>query len=232
MLPAIKNYCRIMISFRSHLKTKAATVTKPRFRGVLHGLNFSSYDESTPVSHLSGGQKTRLSLGKLLLSKPDVLILDEPTNHLDIDTLTWLEGYLQHYPGALLIVSHDRYFLDRLVTKVYEISRHEARKYTGNYSNYIDLKAAQYEQDLKAYIKQQKEVQELNEFIQKNIVRASTTKRAQSRRKKLDKMELMDKPKGDEKAAFFSFDVLKQSGQDVLQTRDISIGYEKSEPAF
>lgn len=224
----LSDYDQLQVSF----KDLGGYSYQAEIRGVLHGLNFGGYDETTPVSHLSGGQKTRLSLGKLLLAKPDLLILDEPTNHLDIDTLTWLENYLQHYPGALLIVSHDRYFLDKIVTKVYEISRHEAKKYTGNYSRYLDEKAAQYEQDLKAFIKQQKEVKELNEFIQRNIVRASTTKRAQSRRKKLEKMDLMDKPKGDEKTAVFSFNVAKQSGQDVLQAKHMTIGYDRNAAIF
>lgn len=224
----LSDYDQLQVSF----KDLGGYSYQAEIRGVLHGLNFGGYDEKTPVSHLSGGQKTRLSLGKLLLAKPDLLILDEPTNHLDIDTLTWLENYLQHYPGALLIVSHDRYFLDKIVTKVYEISRHEAKKYTGNYSRYLDEKAAQYEQDLKAFIKQQKEVKELNEFIQRNIVRASTTKRAQSRRKKLEKMDLMDKPKGDEKTAVFSFNVAKQSGQDVLQAKHMTIGYDRNAAIF
>lgn len=160
-----------------------------------------------------------------MLIKPDLLILDEPTNHLDIETLTWLEGYLQHYPGALLIVSHDRYFLDRIVEKVYEISRGESKVFHGNYSKYLDQKAADYEKERKLYEKQQKEVAELKDFIQKNIVRASTTKRAQSRRKKLEKMELLDRPAGDDPSARFSFDILKQSGNDVLNIDTLTIGY-------
>ncbi|MDC2867823.1 ABC-F family ATP-binding cassette domain-containing protein [Bacillus sp. BP-3] len=195
-------------------------------RSVLSGLGFPPETHGTTISTLSGGQKTRLALGKLLLTKPDLLILDEPTNHLDIDTLTWLEQYLQGYPGAILIVSHDRYFLDRLVTQVYEISNKQSRKYTGNYSKYLDLKAALYEQEMKRYEKQQEEVTKLQDFIQKNIARASTTKRAQSRRKQLDRMELMDKPIGDTKSASFHFDIDKQSGNDVLQVRDVTIGYE------
>ena len=194
-------------------------------RSVLGGLGFPSETHEATISTLSGGQKTRLALGKLLLTKPDLLILDEPTNHLDIDTLTWLEQYLQGYPGAILIVSHDRYFLDRLVTQVYEISNKQSRKYTGNYSKYLELKAALYEQEIKRYEKQQEEVTKLQDFIQKNITRASTTKRAQSRRKQLDRMELMEKPIGDTKSASFHFDIDKQSGNDVLQVKDVTIGY-------
>lgn len=196
-------------------------------RSILSGLGFPVETHQTTISTLSGGQKTRLALGKLLLTKPDLLILDEPTNHLDIDTLTWLEQYLQGYPGAILIVSHDRYFLDKLVTQVYEISNKESRRYVGNYSKYLDSKAALYEQEMKRYEKQQEEIAKLEDFVQKNIARASTTKRAQSRQKQLDRMELLTRPLGDSKSASFHFDIEKQSGNDVLQVKDVSIGYDK-----
>ncbi|MCC2381132.1 ABC-F family ATP-binding cassette domain-containing protein [Bacillus wiedmannii] len=195
-------------------------------RSILSGLGFPVETHQTTISTLSGGQKTRLALGKLLLTKPDLLILDEPTNHLDIETLTWLEQYLQGYPGAILIVSHDRYFLDKLVTQVYEISNKESRRFVGNYSKYLDLKSALYEQDMKRYEKQQDEIAKLEDFVQKNIARASTTKRAQSRRKQLDRMELLTRPLGDSKSASFHFDIEKQSGNDVLQVKDATIGYD------
>ncbi|HDR8186138.1 TPA: ABC-F family ATP-binding cassette domain-containing protein [Bacillus thuringiensis] len=195
-------------------------------RSILSGLGFPVETHLTTISTLSGGQKTRLALGKLLLTKPDLLILDEPTNHLDIETLTWLEQYLQGYPGAILIVSHDRYFLDKLVTQVYEISNKESRRFVGNYSKYLDLKSALYEQDMKRYEKQQDEIAKLEDFVQKNIARASTTKRAQSRRKQLDRMELLTRPLGDSKSASFHFDIEKQSGNDVLQVKDATIGYD------
>ncbi|MED3548833.1 ABC-F family ATP-binding cassette domain-containing protein [Cytobacillus praedii] len=198
-------------------------------RSVLHGLNFHSFSYDTKVSTLSGGQKTRLALGKLLLTKPDILILDEPTNHLDIDTLTWLEQYLQSYDGAILIVSHDRYFLDKVVTQVYELSRLQIRKYTGNYSAYLDQKAANFEREMKEYEKQQEEVAKLQDFIQRNLARASTTKRAQSRRKQLEKMEVMDRPLGDEKSASFGFQIERQSGNEVLKADSIAIGYHGEE---
>ena len=166
-------------------------------RSVLHGLNFHSFDSTTKIDSLSGGQKTRLALAKLLLTKPDILILDEPTNHLDIDTLSWLEQYLTGYTGAILIVSHDRYFLDKVVNQVYEISRNQISKFSGNYSSYLEQKAENYERDLKQYEKQQDEIAKLQDFIQKNLARASTTKRAQSRRKKLERMQVMDRPLGD-----------------------------------
>jgi len=195
-------------------------------KSVLHGFRFfeSFYDQ--PVNTLSGGQKTRLALAKLLLEKPDLLILDEPTNHLDIDTLNWLEDYLQGYRGAILIVSHDRYFLDKIVTEVYELSRHQIYHYTGNYSRYLELKAAQQEQEWKAYDKQQAEIAKLEDFIARNLVRASTTKRAQSRRKKLEKMTRLDKPAGDEKSAKFLFQAERQSGRDVLAIEQAAIGYD------
>lgn len=194
-------------------------------RSILSGLGFPVETHQTQISTLSGGQKTRLALGKLLLTRPDLLILDEPTNHLDIETLTWLEQYLQGYPGAILIVSHDRYFLDKLVTQVYEISNKESRRFVGNYSKYLDSKSALYEQEMKRYEKQQDEISKLEDFVQKNIARASTTKRAQSRRKQLDRMEVLTRPLGDSKSASFHFDIEKQSGNDVLQVKDATIGY-------
>lgn len=194
-------------------------------RSVLHGMQFypDSYEQS--ISSLSGGQRTRLALAKLLLTKPELLILDEPTNHLDIETLNWLENYLKNYDGAILIVSHDRYFLDQVVSIVYEVSRHHVTKFTGNYSSYLDQKAKNYERDLKLYEKQMDEKSKLETFVQKNLARASTTKMAQSRRKVLEKTEWMDSPDGDEKSATFTFDIEKQSGNDVLSVDDLTIGY-------
>src|SRR5699024_1347065 len=138
---------------------------------------------------------------------PDVLILDEPTNHLDITTLTWLENYLTSYPGAIVIVSHDRYFLDKIVHTVYEIAHHQSTKYHGTYSEFLKQKAANYERDRKEYEKQQKEIIDMGEVVQRNIARASTTKRAQSRRKQIEKMPNLERPLGEEASANFSFDV-------------------------
>lgn len=201
-------------------------------RSVLHGFKFDESFYDKEISTLSGGQKTRLALARMLLVKPDILILDEPTNHLDIETLAWLEDYLQGYSGALLIVSHDRYFLDRVVNEIYEISRHKIRHYIGNYSRYLDLKAAQLASDWKAYEKQQVEIEKLEDFVARNLVRASTTKRAQSRRKTLEKMDRLDRPDGKEKSAKFMFDIDKVSGNVVLQVEEAAIGYEEtlSEP--
>ncbi|WP_260288948.1 ABC transporter ATP-binding protein [Peribacillus aracenensis] len=218
----LNEYDTLMVAF----KEKGGYQYEADIRSVLHGLQFADFDYSTPISTLSGGQKTRLALGKLLLRKPDILILDEPTNHLDIETLSWLEQYLQSYQGAVLIVSHDRYFLDKVVNLVYEISRNNMKKYHGNYSSYLEGKAEDYERDMKLFVKQQGEIEKLRDFVQRNITRASTTKRAQSRRKQLEKMDVLDKPQGDEKSANFSFQIEKQSGNEVLQLQDLAIGYE------
>jgi ATP-binding cassette, subfamily F, member 3 len=218
----LKDYDTIQVKF----KESGGYQFEADIRSVLHGLNFAGFDYNTPISTLSGGQKTRLALGKLLLTKPDILILDEPTNHLDIDTLSWLELYLQGYEGAILIVSHDRYFLDKVVNQVYEVSRTNSKKYHGNYSQFLEMKAEMYEREIKQYERQQEEVAKLQDFIQKNIARASTTKLAQSRRKKLERMDLMDRPQGDEKSATFSFTIDRQSGNDVLKVNDMAIGYE------
>lgn len=221
-------YSKILSEYdflQNEFKDKGGYQYEADIRSVLHGLNFADYSYETKISTLSGGQKTRLALGKLLLSKPDILILDEPTNHLDIETLTWLEQYLQTYDGAILIVSHDRYFLDKVVNQVYECANKTLTRYTGNYSKYLEQKAAKFERELKMYEKQQEEVARIKEFIARNIVRASTTKRAQSRRKMLEKMELMDRPTGDDKSVSFSFQIERQSGNEVLNVSDLSIGY-------
>jgi ATP-binding cassette subfamily F protein 3 len=194
-------------------------------RSVLHGMQFFPEEYDKPIQSLSGGQKTRLALAKLLLTKPDLLILDEPTNHLDIDTLSWLERYLQGYPGAILIVSHDRYFLDQVVNFVYEVSRHKVKRFVGNYSSYLDEKAKTYERDLKSFDKQQEEKAKLEDFVQRNLARASTTKMAQSRRKVLEKTDWMDSPNGDEKSANFGFSIERQSGNDVLKLEQVTVGY-------
>ncbi|WP_026582799.1 ABC transporter ATP-binding protein [Bacillus sp. J33] len=217
----MKDYDKLQVEF----KENGGYQYEADIRSILHGLNFSHFSYDTKISSLSGGQRTRLALGKLLLTKPDILILDEPTNHLDIETLSWLEQYLQGYDGAILIVSHDRYFLDKVVSQVYEISRHQIRKYLGNYSSYLDQKAENFEREMKQFEKQQEEIAKLQDFIQRNLARASTTKRAQSRRKQLARMEVMDRPLGDEKSASFGFDIERQSGNEVLNVNSLAVGY-------
>ncbi|WP_416148606.1 ABC-F family ATP-binding cassette domain-containing protein [Salipaludibacillus sp. HK11] len=200
-------------------------------RSILSGLNFKNFDYSTSINSLSGGQKTRLALGKLLLSKPSLLVLDEPTNHLDIQTLTWLENYLAGYDGAILIVSHDRFFLDRVVDYVYELSFHQTLKFTGNYSKYLEEKARMYEQEMKQFEKQQGEIKKLETFVQKNLARASTSNRAKSRRKQLEKITVKDRPSSEDQSANFRFNIDRQSGNDVLMINDLTVGYD-SKPLF
>ncbi len=194
-------------------------------RSVLHGFKFYEEDLDRPISQLSGGQKTRLAMAKILLEKNDLLILDEPTNHLDIDTLAWLENYLIGYRGTLLVVSHDRYFLDKIATNVYEISRNKIHHYKGNYSWFLQEKAARLEQEMKQYEKQQEEIAKLEDYVARNIVRASTTKMAQSRRKRLEKMDRMDKPMGDERSVRFAFDIKRESGNVVMGVENPAVGY-------
>ncbi|MGJ3814782.1 ABC-F family ATP-binding cassette domain-containing protein [Lactiplantibacillus plantarum] len=218
----LKTYDQIQTEFQQ----KNGYGYQAEIRGVLHGFQFDAevYDKS--VTALSGGQKTQLALAKLLLEKWDLLILDEPTNHLDVETLTWLESYLQSYSGALLIVSHDRYFLDRVVNEVYDLSHHEMVHYTGNYDQFVQEKAARIQAQWKHYEKQQAEISKLEDFVNRNIVRASTTKRAQARRKQLAKMDRLDRPDSDEKTAHFGFHAAKQSGNIVLTVKDAAVGYD------
>ncbi|CAJ1225933.1 ABC-F family ATP-binding cassette domain-containing protein [Lactiplantibacillus xiangfangensis] len=217
----LKTYDQVQTAFQQ----KNGYGYQAEIRGVLHGFQFDAdvYDKS--VTELSGGQKTQLALAKLLLEKRDLLILDEPTNHLDVETLTWLESYLQSYTGALLIVSHDRYFLDRVVNEVYDLSHHEMIHYTGNYDQFVQEKAARIQAQWKHYEKQQAEISKLEDFVNKNIVRASTTKRAQARRKQLAKMDRLDRPDSDDKTAHFGFHAAKQSGNIVLTVKDAAVGY-------
>lgn len=195
-------------------------------KAVLNGFQFPEEFYDKNVNDLSGGQKTRLTLAKLLLEKRDLLVLDEPTNHLDIATLSWLENYIQGYKGALLIVSHDRYFLDRIVNEVYEISHHKSNYFKGNYSDYIDQKASRLRTQWKEYEKQQVQISKLEDFVNKNLVRASTSKRAQSKRKQLEKIERIERPEGEEKGPHFTFKSASESGNIVLSVNDAAIGYE------
>ncbi|WOV87073.1 ABC-F family ATP-binding cassette domain-containing protein [Sporosarcina oncorhynchi] len=217
----MKEYDELQIEF----KDSGGYQYESDMRSVLHGMRFYPDDYSKSVNLLSGGQKTRLALAKMLLSKPDLLILDEPTNHLDIETLGWLEKYLVSYEGAILIVSHDRYFLDQIVTIVYEVARRKVMKYVGNYSAYLDEKAKNYERDKKLYEQETSERAKLEDFVQRNIARASTSKMAKSRRKQIERTEWMESPDGDEKSANFSFSIDRPSGNDVLTLDNIAVGY-------
>ena len=199
---------------------------KSKIESVLFGLDFTKDVFDKKISTFSGGEKTRLSMAKLLLSEPDLLILDEPTNHLDMENVAWLENYLSSYNGAIVIVSHDRYFLDKVVNVVYNLEFGKLKKYVGNYSKFLKQYEEDYEKQLKEFTSQQKDIKRLEEFVQKNIARASTSKMAKSRQKVLDKMELIDNPKKDDKAANIEFKIKEQSGRDVLMIENLKVGYD------
>ena len=199
---------------------------KSKIESVLYGLDFTKDVFDKKISTFSGGEKTRLSMAKLLLSEPDLLILDEPTNHLDMENVAWLENYLSSYNGAIVIVSHDRYFLDKVVNVVYNLEFGKLKKYVGNYSKFLKQYEENYEKQLKEFTSQQKDIKRLEEFVQKNIARASTSKMAKSRQKVLDKMELIDNPKKDDKAANIEFNIKEQSGRDVLMIENLKVGYD------
>ena len=199
---------------------------KSKIESVLYGLDFKKDVFDKKISTFSGGEKTRLSMAKLLLSEPDLLILDEPTNHLDMENVAWLENYLSSYNGAIVIVSHDRYFLDKVVNVVYNLEFGKLKKYVGNYSKFLKQYEEDYEKQLKEFTSQQKDIKRLEEFVQKNIARASTSKMAKSRQKVLDKMELIDNPKKDDKAANIEFNIKEQSGRDVLMIENLKVGYD------
>ena len=193
---------------------------------ILNGIGFKNFDLNIKVSKLSGGQKTKLSLAKILLNEPDLLMLDEPTNHLDLEALNWLEGYLKSYKGAVLIVSHDRYFLDSTVSVIYEIERGKSKRYTGNYSKYVSLKAEEKELHIKNYERQQEEIKRLQTFVDKNIVRATSAKAAKSKRKAIERMEKIDVPLGDLKKVNMNFEIKNKSYKEVLQLKEgiLSVG--------
>ena len=195
-------------------------------RAILNGFKFDESMWQMKIAELSGGQNTRLALAKMLLEKPNLLVLDEPTNHLDIETIAWLENYLVNYSGALIIVSHDRYFLDKVATITLDLTKHSLDRYVGNYSRFVELKEQKLATEAKNYEKQQKEIAALEDFVNRNLVRASTTKRAQSRRKQLEKMERLDKPEAGKKAANMAFQSEKTSGNVVLTVENAAIGYD------
>ena len=195
-------------------------------RAILNGFKFDETMWQMKIAELSGGQNTRLALAKMLLEKPNLLVLDEPTNHLDIETIAWLENYLVNYSGALIIVSHDRYFLDKVATVTLDLTKHSLDRYVGNYSRFVEQKEQKLATEAKNYEKQQKEIAALEDFVNRNLVRASTTKRAQSRRKQLEKMERLDKPEAGKKSANMTFQSEKTSGNVVLTVENAAIGYD------
>lgn len=192
---------------------------------VLQGLSFVEDDHHKIVSTLSGGQKTRLALARQLMLQPDLLILDEPTNYLDIETMDWLEKYLQSYPGALLVVSHDRYFLDNLVNVVYELENSILIKYEGNYTRFLHQKALRLEQQAREYEQYRTEKARLEDFVRRNIADKATVGRAKARRKQLEKMQPVEQPFNGLKKAKMTFNILRPSGKEVLAVRDLAIGY-------
>lgn len=218
----MSDYDRLSEEFR----VKGGFTYEAEIKAILNGFKFDESMWQMKISELSGGQNTRLALAKMLLEKPELLVLDEPTNHLDIETIAWLENYLVNYQGALIIVSHDRYFLDKVATVTLDLTTHSLDRYVGNYSKFMDLKAEKLALEAKNYEKQAKEIAKLEDFVQRNIVRASTTKRAQARRKQLEKMERLDKPSAGQKSANMTFHADKVSGNVVLTVTDAAIGYD------
>lgn len=218
----MSDYDRLSEEFR----VKGGFTYEAEIKAILNGFKFDESMWQMKISELSGGQNTRLALAKMLLEKPELLVLDEPTNHLDIETIAWLENYLVNYQGALIIVSHDRYFLDKVATVTLDLTKHSLDRYVGNYSKFMDLKAEKLALEAKNYEKQAKEIAKLEDFVQRNLVRASTTKRAQARRKQLEKMEHLDKPSAGQKSANMTFHADKVSGNVVLTVTDAAIGYD------
>lgn len=218
----MNDYDRLSEEFRAN----GGFTYESDIKSILNGFKFDETMWNMTISELSGGQNTRLALAKMLLERPELLVLDEPTNHLDIETIAWLENYLVNYQGALIIVSHDRYFLDKVATLTLDLTPHSLDRYVGNYSKFMDLKAEKIATEEKNYEKQAKEIAKLEDFVQRNIVRASTTKRAQARRKQLEKIERLDKPISGQKSAHMTFHADKVSGNVVLTVANAAIGYE------
>ena len=218
----MSNYDRLSENFRQ----AGGFTYEADIRSILNGFKFDESMWQMKIAELSGGQNTRLALAKMLLEKPNLLVLDEPTNHLDIDTIAWLENYLINYSGALIIVSHDRYFLDKVATITLDLPKHSLDRYVGNYSSFVEQKEQKLLTEAKNYEKQQKEIAALEDFVNRNLVQASTTKRAQSRRKQLEKMERLDKPEAGKKSANMTFHSDKVSGNVVLTVENAAIGYD------
>ncbi|MCR5655576.1 MAG: ABC-F family ATP-binding cassette domain-containing protein [Lachnospiraceae bacterium] len=209
------------------LRSENGYAYESEIMGVLNGLGFTQDDCDKKLSVLSGGQKTRIALGKILLTKPDLIILDEPTNHLDMDSIRWLETYLMNYRGAVLLISHDRYFLDRIVTKIIEIDAKKVTVFSGNYSAYADKKALLRESEMNAYLNNQREIRHQEAVIDKlkSFNREKSIKRAESRQKALDKIERVDRPETEHKTMHFSLTPRILSGNDVCITEGLKKAY-------
>ena len=197
--------------------------TEVKINTVLTGMGFAEHGRDKTIDKLSGGEQTRLAIAKLLLEQPSLLILDEPTNHLDFRTLTWLEDYLSGYKGALLIVSHDRYFLDRLCGRIWEMERGELTVFPGNYSKYLQLREERDTRQQKLFDEQQEEIAKLSDYVARNLVRASTTKMAQSRRRTLEKMELQERPKPRLKPPHIRLEYAAEPVKDVLRIEGLTV---------
>ena len=190
---------------------------------ILNGMGFADKAYETNIATLSGGEKTRLAIARLLLSDPELLILDEPTNHLDFKTLMWLEDYLNGYRGAVLIVSHDRYFLDKLAKKIWELDEGELTEYTGNYTQYKQLKAEYISWQMKEYEKQSRQIAHMEDYVARNLTRASTAKSAQSRVKQLSRLTRIRKPKTEVRAPSFRFEFSQRPVNDVLEVQNLDL---------
>ncbi len=207
----------------AEFESKDGYLIDVKIRKVLTGMGFPPEMYDRVISTLSGGEKTRLAISRLLLEEPDLLILDEPTNHLDADTVIWLEDYLSEYKGALLIVSHDRYFLDRLCTSICDIEQKHLRRWKGNYTNYLKLREEDDERRMKLYLAQQEEIAKLKDFVDRNLVRASTSALAKSRRKKLETMDIIEKPVLHHKTADISFTYEVEPPEEVLTVKNCTL---------
>lgn len=194
---------------------------------IIRKFGFSDEERKKPIRDFSGGQQTKIAFIKLLLSKPDILLLDEPTNHLDVTTIEWLEGYLKSYPKAVVVVSHDRMFLDNVVDVVYEIEYGTARRYPGNYTNFIARKKENYDKQMKDHIAQQKEIERLQRMVTRFKGKPTKTSMAQSKQKAIDRMVIIEAPdKYDNKTFHANFQPEKETGNDVLYTSELAIGYD------